>query len=225
MAPDDIPALIRSLIASDSRIREVALRDLRKKRKEPLLTALRSDDWAVRNAAIDALVALGDPTVVPDLIHVLDHRASMTREAAVRALGKLGDRSVIPHLVRKLRDPKGYVRSAALLSLAELKAGETVPVLLKQLDDEPARMKWRVAWALGALGDETVVAHLLPLLNRPEQHLANAALQAIARIDGQTFHERPRRERAPAARSWWQRVGKHKYAPKEAALPPSNVSP
>lgn len=221
---NDVAPLIQSMSTLDS-FPEDAMAEVLRHGKGPLLAALNDDDRRVRRFAAEALGQLADPTTIPDLLGVLDDRDSRTRRKAIGALGKIGDRSIVSHLVRKLKDPTYIVRSAAASALAELKATEAVPALVNLLEHRSPHTVAGAARALGELGNETVVAHLLPLLNGPEQDVADSALLSIARIDGQTFHELPLPERVPATQAWWEREGKRKYASAQDRTPPAATVP
>jgi len=215
--PHDIPKLIETLGGDDRNLRERAQQELLKHGKGPLLTALKDENKQVRARAAIALGDLADPSTVPNLVAALDDHSYWVRGQAAEALGDIGDRSAIPHLLTRLEDSEGYVRSKVTKALVKLEALESVQTLVAQLERRQPSEVAAAVRALGALGDKTVIPHLLPLLNSQKRFVSDAALLAIARINGQAFHELPRAQRSQAAYEWWEREGRRKYAPEENA--------
>jgi HEAT repeat protein len=70
---------------------------------EPLVSALRSDQWVVRENAADALGKIDDESVVDPLVACLSDRRQRVRLRAAQALARVGDDGVIHACgVRKL---------------------------------------------------------------------------------------------------------------------------
>jgi twitching motility protein PilT len=140
-------------IAADSILRPVAqllsekdplLRrfgtDMLKRLKNPaslgtLVRAADSDqDWWVREGAVEALGAIGDPRVVPHLVDMMT-RAPEIQISCLRALGELNARSVSSHVAALLSSPDADVRGAALDCLTQCEAAQEVVSVQAVLED------------------------------------------------------------------------------------------
>lgn len=92
---------------------------------EPLIGMFLDKYWNVRDAAVEALVKIGEPAV-EQLIEVLNERHPATVEYAARALGAIGDEQAIQPLNDALFDEYRTVRRAAayaLETMGELSSG------------------------------------------------------------------------------------------------------
>ena len=92
-----------------------------------LLAALKDPDPIMRGDLLGALHEIGDPTVVPDVVKLLDDTDSRVRQEAFRVLKSFGTPEALsaiddamPVLVRDLRDENGMVRYEASRLLEEI---------------------------------------------------------------------------------------------------------
>jgi HEAT repeat protein len=79
-----------------------------------LIKELQEDNLLIREAAIQSIGEIGDPTAVPYLIQGLDDKSFAIRLSTIRALKQIGDIQAIPHLKRvaeKEKDP--YLKEMA----------------------------------------------------------------------------------------------------------------
>jgi HEAT repeat protein len=140
----------------------------------PMLIATLADDSNVglRNAAVEALTAIGAPSVAPLTLALA--AGGEHRKFLVDALGAIGDRSAVPALVRALDDPDENVRAAAAESLGNLGGPYAVEALRHRLTAAPPassgqELIGRLAalQALTRLAAPVPVAELLPLCADP----------------------------------------------------------
>ncbi len=122
----------------DWEVRKYAIAALGKIRDErvldPLILQLRNDEF--KDDAIDALVALGEPSV-EKLISVLRDKDENVRKRAVRALGKIKGNDAIDPLIAMLSDKDWETRllaAAALESIGDERGREAIKPLLKDPD-------------------------------------------------------------------------------------------
>ncbi|MBC7188499.1 MAG: HEAT repeat domain-containing protein [Calditrichaeota bacterium] len=80
---------------------------------QPLLAALRHQNWTVRQSAEDALRNFG-AKAVPALIEALNGDDWVVRLRAARALGEIGDRQAIPALQRAVAREDEHPRAKAI---------------------------------------------------------------------------------------------------------------
>jgi HEAT repeat protein len=98
--------------------------------KDDLLALLRSDGPDARKYAAAALGGLGDKSVVPELIKLLDDQEIYVRGSAAQALGRLGDARAVPDLLVRVRPSMGYDTDRAVWALGQIGDQRAVPHLL-----------------------------------------------------------------------------------------------
>lgn len=124
-APEEAEAFFLELLKNSPQkdIRRLAATRLIQAVQSPqavvgLIAAFSDAEAEVRNATINALVAIGRPAV-PELIKALDDPNVQVRRRAVLTLGKLNTLAVaaVPDLQKKLQDADPEVRGLAAASL------------------------------------------------------------------------------------------------------------
>jgi HEAT repeat protein len=182
-AADQLAELIAVVESGEIEERELAMRALAEmgSRAVPAITALSkklSDpDHAIRSAAIDALVAIGDRCVVP-VRGLLDSPSARTRAAAAQVLGRL-KKLDLDDLTRLATDADPRVRAVAVNTLATFgKPG--VPSLAKMLDDPEVAVSVEAAFALQTNRADASIA--IPRLARAlaRRHLGVPAVEALS---------------------------------------------
>jgi HEAT repeat protein len=203
-AKGDIKGLERALTyKKDAHIRKSAAASLGRLKSveslRPLAYALFYDDGLVREAAIEALVKIGDARAVGPLIAVLkDWRV---RTMAASALGELGDPRAVEPLIAVLKEGEGDSRLAAAAALGQLGDARAVEPLIAALrhrasevrkaatealdgvgwkpeSDEQkawywmAKREWSQCVALGPSGVEPLIAALKDLSNKERKNAA-----------------------------------------------------
>jgi HEAT repeat protein len=201
-------SLVRSLTASDPNLRRSAaavFQDsgslLRKvfgaegnaSTTAPLLTALKDDDFTVRNAASQALGLLGT-RALPELVQALKAPEPIVRLEAAALVGNLGGaaQAAVPNLLALLTDAGRYVPPTsnqygflALSPLPPVFSGTSpyppAPYSPEQL------VRVNAAIALGKLGDRNAIPALTTALkdNSPWMQLATGwALLRLGQTQG-----------------------------------------
>jgi HEAT repeat protein len=117
-----------------------------------LVTALGAESNAgLRNAAVEALVTLGD-TALPVLVSSLRDADRDTRKFIVDILGTIGKGDSRAALEELLADPDLNVATAAAESLGRLAAPESLPALVRALDSPSLWFRYAVLEAIAAIG-------------------------------------------------------------------------
>ena len=113
--PRAVPALVHALADADDNVRFHALEALGRVRAReaalPVLALAESRDFAVAFAALDTLALIGEPSVAPRLVPLLDDPLLLV--AAVEALGRLGSEDAVAPLALLLQQPGAPVASIA----------------------------------------------------------------------------------------------------------------
>jgi HEAT repeat protein len=161
---------------------------------KPLVEALAGGRLP-RAACAHALLSLGR-AAVPELRLLLDQADDDAELKAfvVELIGLLGHPSESTELVRLLRDPSAEVRARAARALGRLGAEDAAAELRAALADRIPFVRATVAHALGAIRDRAAVDALLEQARTDAFDPAQAAAQALGRID-------PELPRAAAAAS------------------------
>jgi HEAT repeat protein len=149
--PAAIPALVAALQDCTLDVPYAAQKALAKFGKaavEPLVAALKHEDYKVRISAAEALAQLENPLAVEPLIAALQDSHKEVRRAAINGLAKSGDPRAVEPVAALLRDPEALVRGVAAIQLTKFdtKAVELLIAALK--DPENQQM---VAKALGMM--------------------------------------------------------------------------
>ncbi|MBM3493491.1 MAG: hypothetical protein FJX72_04095, partial [Armatimonadetes bacterium] len=125
--------------------------------------ALAASAWDEVTAVIEALGACGDAPVAERLAGLLDHEQRGVRVAAFSALGEIGDGAVGERVELAFRrEPDPVVRAHAAFALATTGRVSAVAAMYRSMADmESAIARKQVAYAIGALLDDTQMYRLL----------------------------------------------------------------
>jgi HEAT repeat protein len=114
-------------------------------------------------------------------VEALHDEDRAVREAATTALRKIGP-AAASALLAALQDPNSNVQEAAVAILKDMAMPEAVEPLVGCLTSKNWVMRMHAAKALGNLGDERAVRHLIPLLVDSVKAVRADATDALARI-------------------------------------------
>jgi HEAT repeat protein len=107
--------------------------------------------------------------------------AALGREDVTDELGELGILAVAP-LVQALRhDKDGLVKYNAALALTKIGTPAIEP-LLESLDDDDADVRLEASWALGEIGDGSVVAPLVEALRDEDWYVRKQAAVSLCNL-------------------------------------------
>jgi len=121
---------------------------------EPLIGILADPESQVRSDGINALSAIGRPTMEP-LILALNGSDNITQAGAAAALGLMGEERSVEPLISAFKNGDHAVRQAAATALIRINGSLAVPSLIRILGDQNLQGDLRadVAWALGEMDD------------------------------------------------------------------------
>jgi HEAT repeat protein len=119
---------------------------------EPMVKALGSPDFMIRQIAAQVLGILGDRRTSEVLIGALKDEKVMVQLWAVESLGKLGVPSAVGPLVELLQNTESStLRHTIIRVLGTLGNPEVIPIILTFKDDEDSHVRARVTDAVQAL--------------------------------------------------------------------------
>ena len=181
--PDAVAEQIAALNDEDWAIREEAammLGTLRDPRAVvPLVSVLRDGDRAVRDAAIGALLAIGEPAVTT-LGACLSDPTLTVQELASSVLARIADARVLTPLITALASPDWIVRMHAAKALGRIKDAEAVRPLVPLLQDKVKAVREETSTALAAIG-EAALSSLLGALTHEEWLVRLHAVEALGK--------------------------------------------
>jgi HEAT repeat protein len=147
-----------------------------------VLPMVKSEDAAVRAAAIRALGPLGEAADVPLLAHQLT-AAGPEKTAAREALARLSGPEVHAAIVAEVKRAKPEARAELLGVLGARKDREALPVVLQYAGDQDAAVRLAAITALRGLAGQEQTAVLVAVLKAAkddqEQWQAEQALLAV----------------------------------------------
>lgn len=149
-----------------------------------LSNALKDDNMEVRAVVVSALGALGDKTVVPDLLSALQDKEMWVRLAAATAISDLNDKSVIPELVKLLAHDDGRIRESAALALGAMDYKGEVPGLREAIEGKEVDPRV-VAYLLDDMSDlseEDMLDYERKLKDKADVYARIVAVLAFGKI-------------------------------------------
>lgn len=135
----------------------------------------------VKEAALDACIAIGSPQVRERFRAMFDSEDPMSRLMSVYALGKMGIIDNLDIIREGLRDEIPDIRKVAVESLA-IGCGideEWKPLILERLNDESKDVRLTVIEILGQCYSEEFSAHLITALDDGDDWVRIRAVDAL----------------------------------------------
>lgn len=169
MGPSGVDQLVRALQDSNSNVAYFAASALAEVREtrvvRPLIRALASPSWPVRNAASTSLALLGD-LAIESLVNAIEDEHEDVAFWVAKTLRRIGRRA-LPEVVRLLKRGTDEQRLHAAKTLGTLRDPSAIDPLVEALRDGHEWVRLYAAIALGEIGGEKAVAHLLEMLRDP----------------------------------------------------------
>jgi HEAT repeat protein len=177
-APEAIAALVTSVVENhhNPSLLNSALQVLAASEVDtlsPLTELLQGPDADLRMQAALALGEQHDARAADALVKALNDDDTNVRYHAIEALGKLKTVEAVDGLVEIVESRDFFLAFAALDALAKIGDPRITPAIVPLLEDELLREP--AIGLLGQLGDETIVAPLVALLNTPAAPTAQIA--------------------------------------------------
>jgi HEAT repeat protein len=132
---------------------------------KPLIRAMGSSSWPVRNAASTSLSLLGD-LAIEHLVNSTEDEHEDVAFWVGKTLKRIG-RGALPEVVRLLKKGSDEQRYYAAKALGGLRDPQAVEPLIEALTDGHEWVRLYAAIALGEIGGERALSHLLGVLRDP----------------------------------------------------------
>jgi HEAT repeat protein len=174
--------LLRLLIVENAEVREFVIATLVQMQPAsviPLVEALELRSPALRAGICQVLGRIGNASVAPAVVDVIDDESPLVREQAIRCLGQLGEPGTIDPIVDQLGDRDSHVVAAAIAALSAFGPRAT-PFLLNRLRHSRSRqMRTNIIAVLGKGKDRAAVLPLIGYLSDTYFRVRRAAADAI----------------------------------------------
>lgn len=148
----------------------------------PLAETLDDYKMEVDRPAKDALIEIGAPSVVDEVMAVINDLMNLKNDAyafeVLSSLGKTAVEPLIPYLEHEVKN----VRYAAVISLGNIGDPRAVEPLIKVLRDSVEHIRSRAARALGQIGDTRAVEALTLALEDSWSDMRRAGAEALGNI-------------------------------------------
>lgn len=104
---------------------------------------LKTQDWYMREAAIQVLAGAYDPGLIQKLERMCGSRGEQTIiEGVCMAFGRSGNKDRVPFLIEQLESKKWQVKRAATIALGLVPDKRAVPALIQAWEKEEKFMVW-----------------------------------------------------------------------------------
>lgn len=213
---DAIEQIREDLWSADPSLRRSACETIEESRDkafiQDLVTRLKDEDHGVKEAALNALAAIGGTDVAEAIAPLLKTDDASLRNIGVEALGLIGhdaigaisallndaddgvvkfavdilakikDERAVSMLTGLIRHRNPNVRSAVAVCLGMINAAGSVPVLLEALDDTEEWVRFSAVEGLGLSGDTRALGPLLSIIDGRSGSIVEAAVEALGKI-------------------------------------------
>lgn len=155
-------------------------------RAEHVLSALDSEDWRTRYAALSRMQLTLEE--IPVLEKALQDSKMSIRRLATAYLGEIGGEygaeHVLPLLTKALQDDSPVIRRTAGDAISDVGDPSAMEAMMEALQDKNKLVRWRAARYLYEVGDERAIPALRVAQDDPEFEVSLQVKIALERIEG-----------------------------------------
>lgn len=156
-----------------------------------------AEDLRLREAAIQALAAIGDDRAVPPLLKLLQSNTEQPYEALIEALGTLKVWSARPQIEPLLHHASERVQCASARYLYILtQEPQYIERIVQNLSHENMYLRWAAAFDLGAICQISAVQAIIAAKVPNSLKLLNLKRILEAVLDSETDSEAQKREKS-----------------------------
>jgi HEAT repeat protein len=167
--------------------------------------ATQTEDADVREIALRALARIADPRAVEPLIRALANAETWLAPRIADILTRHGAAVIEPLTALLAQSSTNPARAWAANVLGEVRAQAAFPVLVRALDDPDDEVRAKAATALGRLGDQRAINHLLErLLTDPAPFVRGRMAATLGQFGGPEVIDRL--VHALGDPAWWVRM-------------------
>ena len=155
---------------------------LRAKATQPqLMEALRSKDSTVMMESVRSIKKIGDTSVGPDLIFLLNDLDQDVQFEVVQTMGQLRVLEAVPELTNLVKtSDRKKIRRQSLISIAKMSDPEQRPLFVQYLGDRDKQLRAAAAEGLGRLGNQDDLKIVLDAFAREKNESARLSMAFAA---------------------------------------------
>ncbi|MEK7484759.1 MAG: HEAT repeat domain-containing protein [Planctomycetota bacterium] len=154
-----------------------------------LIAKAKHFNLTVRLSLIDALISIGNNSIIPILIQLLSDEVWQIRYRALTSLEAIGNYFAAEYIHQVIKDPEEVVRQHAAICLGNLHHHSSVPWLMKMLKDEDAVVRQLSIRALGNFGPNAeIIEDLKHMLHDKDAFTRKSAREILRKLQQTTDH-------------------------------------
>ena len=150
---------------------------------EPLLIALKDQNWRVRNSAVIALSEIGDIKAIQPILNIMISSPPNEKYRYYDILAELRYPELWPYLVNDFDNDDWYIRYRVLLCMAQINPSKATQYIIKALQDKNVRVKREAVSILLQLKPAAAIKPLEEILEDEDFEVRFYAKQAINLIN------------------------------------------
>jgi hypothetical protein len=157
--------------------------------RRALLRMLQDENADRRLQALDAVEALRDPSLIDEVMPLLEDDVSVRRMAlgTLSELATKGNNPVVTQEVTErvkelVEDSDPTVRNEAIAVLGDLKDKSALPQMIRSLGDADLAVRGMTLTSLAKLGDPAALPHVRQVYEQGDPRLAADAAMAMKRL-------------------------------------------
>lgn len=143
---------------------------------------LQDRDVVVVHRAIDALAAIGTPSIEKYMLQAITFDTDPARLAAAKALGELKSSAAVEPLAQALNDQYETVAVEAAVSLGRIGDARAVPALAETSKAGSVRLRGSCAASIRQIGGEAALEPLTALLGDDSMKVRNEAVNGLIEL-------------------------------------------
>lgn len=138
----------------------------------------------IRKVAVESLALACDISKEwrPWVLELLQDESKDVRLTVIEVMGQCYDSDFVPYLIAALEDEDDWVKIRAIDALGEHGAEQALPKFIEMLEIPNRFVAMKVIEGLGNIGGTDAFKSLLAIADNDDYELANAAEEAIAKI-------------------------------------------
>lgn len=135
---------------------------------DELIEVLNERDEVLSQLAVEVLVPIGDMRALPHIVAAMGDEDDQVYEVATWGASEFGE-AAIPLLMDALKSSNARLRAKSAEAMVKIPFLDITQLMVNLLQDTDAEVRRVALFALGNIGDRTVVEHIIPLLRGPAQ--------------------------------------------------------
>ncbi|MFA5255571.1 MAG: HEAT repeat domain-containing protein [Candidatus Omnitrophota bacterium] len=177
-----IQPLIEAVQDESNHVREAAMEGLVKMGQPAVMPIIEAMKERGLRFYADILIKIGQPSVQPLIAELKGNGSRIFKAYCAYALGKIGDKQAVQPLLEALKNVSSEIRADAASALGEIGDKQAVQHLFEALKDGSRDVRKYAAIALSKLGHREVAQQLIEALKDKDWHVRESAADTLNQI-------------------------------------------